>query len=69
MCLRHGGDKMISEALIITAIGMAGVFLFLLLLICAMHILRICVAEPSGGADDEELAQVAVAITAARRKK
>lgn len=52
---------MLSEAIMITALGMGGVFMLLALLICVLHILQILAGK------DADLEKVAVAIAVAKR--
>ncbi len=56
---------MISEAIMITLIGMGGVFVFLFLMICGMNILRIALT----GSKRNDLDKVAVAIALARHQQ
>ena len=53
---------MILEALKITLLGMGGVFAFLVLLICAMHILRFFVEKTSSS----KFEKIAVAVALAK---
>lgn len=57
---------MVFEALIITCIGMGGVFLFLFLLICAMQILRIIVDNQN---DIQNMDKIAAAIAVVHHQK
>ncbi len=54
---------MISDGLLITVLGMGGVFYFLFLMICCMHVLGL-----SGKSSQKaELEKIATAIVVARR--
>ncbi|MGN1063477.1 MAG: OadG family transporter subunit [Alphaproteobacteria bacterium] len=53
---------MIAQAFEITLIGMGGVFFFLMILICALHILEIVSTE-----DKQSLNKIAVAIAWIKR--
>lgn len=55
---------MITEALKITIIGMGGVFFFLLMMICALNILRVCISG-----SDNKLSKIAIAIALAKNKE
>ena len=54
---------MISQSILITILGMGGVFFFLFLLICCMHLLESVVPVHS----TKTLEKVALAITVAKR--
>jgi hypothetical protein len=56
---------MIWDALIITCIGMGGVFLFLFLLICGMQILRIVIS----GNRSQDLEKIAIAVALTHHQK
>lgn len=56
---------MILEALMITCVGMGGVFLFLFLLICGLHILEIAAADNRR----QDLAKVAAALAFVKHQK
>lgn len=56
---------MLEQAVIITLLGMGSVFVFLLLLICALNILRLW----ASGNQSKELAKIAVAIAVAKRER
>lgn len=56
---------MISNALFITAVGMGGVFAFLILLIIAMTFLRFFVNE----SDTSDLEKIAVAVAVAKHQE
>ena len=71
--------ELMNQGLIVTAVGMAVVFVFLLLLVCAMNVSHILlkkiekkadsvVAEYSEGSEDEEdsEAEIAAAIAIAK---
>ena len=56
---------MISNALFITAVGMGGVFAFLILLIIAMTFLRLFIEET----DTSDLEKIAVAVAVAKHQE
>lgn len=56
-----------TEALFITAAGMGGVFAFLLLLVCAMKVLRLVCTESN--LEKKDLSKVALAIALTQRGK
>lgn len=56
---------MITQSLLITVIGMGGVFFFLFLLICCMHLLEGLVPMPK----NKKLEKIALAIAVAKRGK
>ena len=56
---------MITQRLLITVFGMGGVFFFLFLLICCMHLLEGLVPMPK----NKKLEKIALAIAVAKRGK
>lgn len=56
---------MITQSLLITVLGMGGVFFFLFLLICCMHLLEGLVPMPK----NKKLEKIALAIAVAKRGK
>ncbi len=56
---------MISQSLLITVLGMGGVFFFLFLLICCMHLLEGLVSVRADTAREK----IAVAVALARRQQ
>ena len=55
---------MMTQALIITLLGMGGVFFFLILLICVLNILRVA----AGKENSSDLSRVAAAIAIAKHQ-
>lgn len=56
---------MMTQALMITLLGMGGVFFFLILLVCAVQILRILMDQKN----TSDLSKIAVAIAVAENQK
>lgn len=56
---------MMTEAFIITLLGMGSVFFFLFLLICVLNILRLT----AGGTKSSELSRIAAAIAVAKHQE
>lgn len=56
---------MMTEAFIITLLGMGGVFFFLFLLICVLNILRLT----AGANKSSELSRIAAAIAVAKHQE
>lgn len=56
---------MITQSLLITVLGMGGVFFFLFLLVCCMHLLEGLVPMPK----NKKLEKIALAIAVAKRGK
>ncbi len=56
---------MITQSLLITVLGMGGVFFFLFLLVCCMHLLEGLIPMPK----NKKLEKIALAIAVAKRGK
>ena len=56
---------MITQSLLITVLGMGGVFFFLFLLVCCMHLLEELIPMPK----NKKLEKIALAIAVAKRGK
>lgn len=65
MIVLQEGFFMMTEAFIITLLGMGSVFFFLFLLICVLNILRLT----AGGTKSSELSRIAAAIAVAKHQE